>query len=373
MESKITRFKFKEELTSENFNLRVDEIENALNNKSDPLKAGENITISEDMTISAIDSVYDDAEIKNKMEGLEMGINTGNERLSEISNKSTEMLEVMKNTEKTDLIIKTIQDENAKLIEKIKSLKISSSENTGGDSQNILKPKHHDIVVNSVTLDDSYKRDDFELGKSEVNWIYSSDEGGSGIAITDEIIIPNLNIAYGKGTSYAGMFARKRVTKVTALGSDNITSYRSMFDGCENLKKVDLLNLNSSKVESVNSMFTGCAAIEEIDLSTLDFTSVVSAERMFSGCSKLKKITFSNSGTPKLVNIKKIFDGCSALEELDLSGFTFNLVYRTSGAFWNCEALKNVYVKDEEQRNILLSFNDMSLSNKEEVIRVKGV
>ena len=88
---KITKFEYKEELTSDNFNKRVDEInselgkiatmesslgektkklETELFEKQDALTPGDNITISPDNTISAKDTVYDDTQIKDMLDEI---------------------------------------------------------------------------------------------------------------------------------------------------------------------------------------------------------------------------------------------------------------------------------------------------------------
>ena len=43
-----------------------------------------------------------------------------------------------------------------------------------------------------------------------------------------------------------------------------------MFDGCENVKDVDLSSFNTKNLESMKFMFSSCSNLENINLSNFD-------------------------------------------------------------------------------------------------------
>ena len=63
-----------------------------------------------------------------------------------------------------------------------------------------------------------------------------------------------------------------------------------MFDGCSDLRTLDISNFNTSQVTNMNGMFAGCETLEKIDLSNFDTTNVKSMDKMFESSDALKSI-----------------------------------------------------------------------------------
>ncbi len=105
-----------------------------------------------------------------------------------------------------------------------------------------------------------------------------------------------------------------------------------MFEGCTNLKSVNMSGLNTSNVTNMNSMFKGCTSLESVDLSGWNTSKVKKYSNMFYNCRSLTKLDLSSftinsevseydgfiSGCSKLDYIKT--PGSSAFDRLPING-----------------------------------------------------
>jgi surface protein len=59
-----------------------------------------------------------------------------------------------------------------------------------------------------------------------------------------------------------------------------------MFNGCSNLTSLHL-NFWTAEVTTMRSLFEGCSSLELVDISNFKTTSTINVESLFSGCSLL--------------------------------------------------------------------------------------
>ncbi len=134
----------------------------------------------------------------------------------------------------------------------------------------------------------------------------------------------------------------KGLTNITfnLLDTSNLTSIAHMFDGCENLKELDVSNFDTSKVKSgMNYVFADCKNLKKLDLSSWDVSKTGSMYGMFTGCSSLTELDLSNWNTSKVVTMTGMFQGCTKLEKLDLSMFNTSSLESMGGMFSGCSSL----------------------------------
>jgi len=116
----------------------------------------------------------------------------------------------------------------------------------------------------------------------------------------------------------------------------------SLFHYLENLKVLNLEQLNVSGVTRMSYMFQNCSSLTSLDLSNFDTANVISMNFMFSYCSGLLNLDLSNFNTSKVVNIHWMFYDCSSLTSLDLSSFDTSNVSSMQYMFHNCSNLTSL-------------------------------
>lgn len=155
---------------------------------------------------------------------------------------------------------------------------------------------------------------------------------------------------------------------IRGLKTDEVLSIENMFLNCPKLKSVDISTLTCPKVTAINSIFRGCTALESADLSHINTTNLVSFSWMFTGCTSLKSVNLlgtltNNINKAEAISFTRSFDGCSSLTFLDLSNFKSKMMFAQTEnyIFRNCTSLKAIVIDDKKFLNTLddwSKFND---------------
>ena len=117
-----------------------------------------------------------------------------------------------------------------------------------------------------------------------------------------------------------------------------ITDMSFMFDDCENLKEIPLID--TSKVTNMQGMFKNCYSLKEIPL--LDTSNVTNMGGMFFNCRSLKTIPQLN--TSNVTNMYSMFNGCSNFKKIPL--LDTSKVTNMVGLFYSCFDLKTIPLLD---------------------------
>ena len=146
----------------------------------------------------------------------------------------------------------------------------------------------------------------------------------------------------------------------TTCKNFNGDTLESLFDGWENLTTINGLgNLNTSKVEDMEHMFDGCGDLKTLDLSSWDTSKVTNMEKMFEGCSSLTTLDLSGWDTSNVEDMESMFERCGSLTTLDLSGWDTSNVEDMSEMFCDCKHLTTIYVGDNWKTTNVTSSNSM--------------
>ena len=89
--------------------------------------------------------------------------------------------------------------------------------------------------------------------------------------------------------------------------TSNIESMDEMFEGCWNLKSVNLGNINTPKLKSIKGMFSMNFDLISINFGKLDTSKVETTERLFESCYDLVKIDISNLSLNNIKNMSNMF------------------------------------------------------------------
>ena len=178
-----------------------------------------------------------------------------------------------------------------------------------------------------------------------------------------------------KEEKYSKLF--QNIISITEVNFTNfnivgVSSIKSMFIGCENLRIINFNDFNTSSVSDMESLFEGCYSLESLDLSSFETLNLKYTNSMFKDCRSLTSLNLSNFYTPNLQRMQEmfsfcyelkfleiphidtsnirdmdsVFNSCSSLISLDISHFTTNKVTNFNSLFNGCSSLDSIDVSN---------------------------
>ena len=108
----------------------------------------------------------------------------------------------------------------------------------------------------------------------------------------------------------------------------NLNKLEYLFRSLHEVQKIE--GINKSKIDkrySMIEMFKGCNELKYINLTNIDTLNEYNMKGLFRRCYKLKEIKGINTlNTFKVENMREMFEDCEELKNLDLSIDTSNAV-----------------------------------------------
>ena len=169
-----------------------------------------------------------------------------------------------------------------------------------------------------------------------------------------EVKTSNGNVTVEPGTS-------TRIDEICPVvsGQDNVTSlvYKGYapdkglsFNYMENLKTIDVFDLNTSNVTDMSAYFSRCSTLSSLgmvlpllrDIKYWDTRKVLSFEGMFTGCILLTSVDLRYWSTQKVINMALMFANCTKLTNLNLEGWDTRSVNTMEGMFKNCKNMSSL-------------------------------
>lgn len=132
------------------------------------------------------------------------------------------------------------------------------------------------------------------------------------------------------------------VTKAKAALPTRDPKTYFVINSSDNIKSIDVSNLDTSKVTDMCGMFEDCTYLEHLDISGLDVSKVITMESMFRDCTYLKSVNLPTLTTTSLTNMDEMFHRCTSLISLDFSDWDTSKVTVMRSAFAECSA--NIYL-----------------------------
>ncbi len=143
---------------------------------------------------------------------------------------------------------------------------------------------------------------------------------------------------------FAGFSSLTNIEGINNLNTSNVTNMSNMFDGCTDLKSIDVSNFDTSNVTNMNDMFYGCYELTNLDVRNFNTSKVTDMSEMFEGCKSLKELDVRNFDTSEVTDMSNMFSFCTSLTKLDLSHFNTSNVTNMKEMFEGSENLKTIYV-----------------------------
>jgi surface protein len=168
----------------------------------------------------------------------------------------------------------------------------------------------------------------------------------------------------GKTTRTHGMFNGcvnlTTINGIEDLDMSHVEGMGYMFYKCQQLTSLDLSRWDISNATGMQDMFRECTALTSLDIHTWNTPKVQSMYEMFYGCKNLETLDVSKFETGNVINMESMFSGCSKLGTIDVSGFDTRNVTRMVSMFYNCSAVTTLDVSGfstEKVQNFASMFN----------------
>lgn len=134
----------------------------------------------------------------------------------------------------------------------------------------------------------------------------------------------------------------KNLRKAEIVGNAKIQNASFMFQGCENLEKVDLEGLDFGPIVNVVGTFADCIQLTEIK-GKIRLPNVIYIQRFFDNCRQMEYIDIQEIGLRRAAQLQGLFSGCLQLKQIDLQGIDFSLIQKSAeNMFFNCKSLESL-------------------------------
>ncbi|MCR5201890.1 MAG: DUF285 domain-containing protein [Lachnospiraceae bacterium] len=134
----------------------------------------------------------------------------------------------------------------------------------------------------------------------------------------------------------------KEIRGLENLDVSKVANMSYTFQGCENLKTLDLSNWKTDKLNNIQSCFNSCSNLKEIKgLNNLNVLNVTNMSYMFYNCHNIETLDISNWQTNNLSDIQSIFKDCRNLKEIKgLNNLNVSKVQNMDYMFSDCNNIK---------------------------------
>ena len=128
------------------------------------------------------------------------------------------------------------------------------------------------------------------------------------------------------------------------FNTSNVTTMRSMFNGCNKITELDVSSFDTKNVETMMYMFQYCSKLKAIDCSNFDTENCTDLTYMFGYCYELESVNVKNWNTENCSSFKGTFAYCYAITELDLENWDTSSATHVCNTFWHCHELTKVNI-----------------------------
>lgn len=130
------------------------------------------------------------------------------------------------------------------------------------------------------------------------------------------------------------------------------TNCMRFFDGCVNLRKADISQLDASEASSMDHMFANCESLESVNTNGTYPRDVTDMSYMFYNCKSLESIYLGSFSTENVTTMASMFEGCTTLHIIETAAMNTEKVTDMSRMFYGCTAvdtlaLTGLVVSDE--------------------------
>lgn len=256
--------------------------------------------------------------------------------------KSDKKDEKDKNLEKDK---KVEEDKNA-------SVKTSNTLMIGEDFNSELRmlkgfPRADKIVFNKGIPKDIDKINHVKLDENKSGEVVAYIKDNTVYISSNKTIYANPESDY-----FMNNFENIKEVDISNLDTSKVVNMKYAFNGCSSLKKINTDKLDTSNVENMSSIFANCTSLESVDLSKLNTKNVTDMSTMFFKCSNLKSIDLSKLNTENVTDMSNMFGDCNELTKVNLNDLDTKKVTNMMSMFTNCKNLNEIDLIDLDTDNV---------------------
>ena len=253
-----------------------------------------------------------------------------------------------KNTEKNE----QREEDKKENPDKNKDSKISNTLIIGENFNSELRMLKGFPIANKVVFNKGIPKDIDKINHVKL------DENKSGEVVAyikdNTVYISSNKTIYANPESdyFMNNFENIKEVDISNLDTSKVVNMKYAFNGCSSLKKINTDKLDTSNVENMSSIFANCTSLESVDLSKLNTKNVTDMSDMFFKCSNLKSIDLSNFDTSNVENMSYMFGDCNGLTEINLNDLNTKKVTNMMSMFTNCKNLNEIDLTDLDTDNV---------------------
>ena len=238
------------------------------------------------------------------------------------------------------------EEEKKENSDKNKGQNISNTLMIGEDFNSELRmlkgfPKADRIVFNKGIPKDISKINHVKLDENKSGEVVAYIKDNTVYISSNETIYANPESNY-----FMNDFENIKEVDISNLDTSKVVNMQYAFNGCSSLEKINTDKLDTSNVTNMSSIFANCSNLESVDLSKLNTKNVTDMSDMFFKCSNLKSIDLSNFDTSNVENMSYMFGDCNGLTEINLNDLNTRKVTSMMAMFTNCKNLNEIDLID---------------------------
>lgn len=238
------------------------------------------------------------------------------------------------------------EEEKKENPDKNKGQNISNTLMIGEDFNSELRmlkgfPKANKVVFNKGIPKDIDKINHVKLDENNSGEVVAYIKDNTVYISSNKTIYANPESDY-----FMNNFENIKEVDISNLDTSKVVNMKYAFNGCSSLKKINTDKLDTSNVENMSSIFANCTSLESVDLSKLNTKNVTDMSDMFFKCSNLKSIDLSNFDTSNVENMSYMFGDCNGLTEINLNDLNTRKVTSMMAMFTNCKNLNEIDLID---------------------------
>ena len=236
--------------------------------------------------------------------------------------------------------------------DKSKEVNLSDTLLTGEDFNSELRmlkgfPKANKVVFNKGIPKDIDKINHVKLDENNSGEVVAYIKDNTVYISSNKTIYANPESDY-----FMNNFENIKEVDISNLDTSKVVNMKYAFNGCSSLKKINTDKLDTSNVENMSSIFANCTSLESVDLSKLNTKNVTDMSDMFFKCSNLKSIDLSNFDTSNVENMSYMFGDCNGLTKINLNDLNTKKVTNMMAMFTNCKNLNEIDLIDLDTDNV---------------------
>ena len=238
------------------------------------------------------------------------------------------------------------EEEKKENPDKNKGQNISNTLMIGEDFNSELRmlkgfPKANKVVFNKGIPKDIDKINHVKLDENNSGEVVAYIKDNTVYISSNKTIYANPESDY-----FMNNFENIKEVDISNLDTSKVVNMKYAFNGCSSLKKINTDKLDTSNVENMSSIFANCTSLESVDLSKLNTKNVTDMSDMFFKCSNLKSIDLSNFDTSNVENMSYMFGDCNGLTKINLNDLNTKKVTNMMAMFTNCKNLNEIDLID---------------------------